>query len=175
MARVSKPKFWQDFGFYFALLLLIFVVIIFIATLGFSYRSALFPLVVCIGIVPLIILDIMARISTKVASKVELLSGGDIFDLSTIEKVRSQGEADTEQVETKSPRLLIVLSWLIGGLAVFYFVGYLPFIFLFVFCFLRFFASRRILPSFLFALGLSLITWVIFTLFLRISPISFTL
>ena len=104
MVERRKPQFWQDAGFYFAILLFGFVLMIFVA-INYS-------------------------------------------------------------------RLLVILLWFGGGLVLFRLAGYAPFMFLFTFFFLRFFASCKTLLSLEIAAALSLITWLVFTVLLNIAPVG---
>ena len=170
MSVGTKRMFWRDPGFYFTLLLLSFVVLVIVLSFGFPYRAKLFPLIVGFGSLPLILVDVLGKIFPNIAEKMEVLRGGQVFDTSKLEAGGSIREdsvnEDEAQVDTRS--LLKVFLWFSGCFVLFYFFGFLIAVVAFLFFFLKFFSSCRLITAVEITAAIGLTVWVIFTVVLKV-------
>ena len=170
MSPRIKPKFWQDLGLYFSVLLFIWIILVIVVGLDFPFRARLFPLIIGIIALPLIIVTILGRIFTGVSNRIEALRGSELFDTSGAQKLMETTEVDKTQISYLT--LLKIALWFSGGFILFYFLGYLPATIIFLFCFLRFYAHYRLKTCAAITGVLALAAWAIFTAFLRLPPIT---
>lgn len=163
-----KPKFWQNLGFYFSVVLLIWMILIIVLSFDYPFRARLFPLIIGVVGLPLIIITILGQIFAGVSDKVKAVKGSELFDTSEAEKFK------TAEVKTKisNPTLLKIALWFIGSFILYYFLGYLPGTIIFLFCFLRFYGQYSWKRCAAITGVSAIIAWAIFTAFLRIPPIK---
>jgi len=170
MEESTISKFWKDPGFYLSCFFLEVIVLELVLCLDFPYRARLFPLIVgciCLG---LITLDLLGRIFPGIALKLDKLRGGQILNVSRLESERSaeNSSADHGGPQLQLRRLVIIFLWFFGYFLLLPFIGYLFSVIIFLFLFLRFFSNCRLTTAVQITAGVSLATWVIFSLILDV-------
>jgi len=170
MSPRINPKFWQDLGFCFSVVLFIWIVLVIALSFDFPFRARLFPLIIGILALPLIIVTILGKIFVGVADKIKTVRGSTLFDTSAAQKLMKT--AETEKTEISYSTLLKIALWFLGAFVLYFFLGYLPATSIFLFSFLKFDARYSWKTCTAITGASAIVAWAIFTAFLNLPPIQ---
>ena len=167
----TRPKFWHNLGFYFTIVLFLWFVLIVVEGISYPFKAKLFPLTVAIMTMPLIIATILGYLSEGIAGKLEAFKGSQLFDVSAIKDFK-EDLTEVKKIEITTPALFKIALWFFGAAVLFYLLGYLPAMILFLFAFEKFYARHSLKVCIWITAAAAAAAWVIFVSFLKIPPIS---
>ena len=169
MNEEIRNKYWRDPGFYLSLLFMAYVVVLMVLSFGYpSYRARVFPLIVGFISLPMILVDVLGKIYPGIGKRMESLRGGKILETNNIE-AGSKERGDKEKLDTKT--LLTLFFWFSGCFVLFFLFGYLISVAAFLFFFLKFFSSCRLVSAIEVTAAVTLVVFVIFTIVLDLPVI----
>lgn len=170
--RITIPHFSRDIGLYFSLALLGWILLILVLSLQFPERARLFPLIIGgIGL-PLIVIVVLGRIFVTLSRKVDALEGGTgVFDTNTANEMMAKvGKVKEENLSYRA--LMALFLWFGGCAALFFLVGYLPAMVIFLLLFLKCYGLYSFKATISMTAGLVIPFWIMFSQFLNLPPFA---
>ena len=150
---------------------IVFVYIIMLFILSFSYRPAarLMPLLIIVPTILLTSVQILALFVPRVQNLIDTYAGSGAVDLSAVKQdIGMDVRASKKQEgDTKSEIYAVGTLLLLGSLI--YFIGFLAASLLFMFLFTKFYAKYSLLFSLLIAGGVYTFIYGLFVLILKVN------
>jgi len=167
-----NTQFYKEQSFYLSFVFFVFVLTIITLSFSFPYRAKLFPLMVGLGVFPIIIMDMLGKIFPTIATIIENIQKDKLFDTSKVKKegiISADTPADVNAVDIRT--LAKVFLWVWGFFILFCIFGYLISITVFMFGFLIFFSACRLVTAVEITTIFMLLAWLIFTHILNVPVI----
>jgi len=143
--KISNRNILKKGSLWFSILIAIFAFSIAIASLQFSGKAGLVPLLVSVVVGAL---TIIAMISDAIPRLSKILTPG-FFEVENLDKVLGKDTASKDEMQKtgEGRAVLQILFWCSGFFVLIYFIGFIPAIGLFAFLILRFYTKLSWLKS----------------------------